>query len=100
MGTGEREQEAPPKPAARETREASGAPRKKLTYLETREWEQIEDRVAQAETVLEEKRQQLERPEIVSNPAMLMQAAAEIEAAQEIVDALYARWAELETKRA
>jgi ATP-binding cassette subfamily F protein uup len=92
---------APPKPAAREVRDAStGSGRKKLTYLETREWEQIEDRVAQAETVLEEKRQQLERPEIVSNPALLMQAAVEIEAAQEMVDALYARWAELEGKRA
>jgi ABC transport system ATP-binding/permease protein len=94
----------PPKPAAREIRDASsgfaGSAKKKLTYLESREWEQIEDRVAQAETELEEKRQQLERPDVVSDPAALIRAVAEIDAAQAIVDQLYARWAELESKRA
>jgi ABC transport system ATP-binding/permease protein len=91
---------APPKVTGRDGREAAAtAPKKKLTYLESREWEQIEERVAQAEVVLEEKRQQLERADIVSDPSALIRAAAEIDAAQEIVDQLYARWAELETKR-
>jgi ATP-binding cassette subfamily F protein uup len=91
----------PPKAASRDTRDvAAGTPRKKLTYLEAREWEQIEDRVSKAEDILEEKRRQLERPEVVSDPARLMQAAAEIDAAQDEVDRLYARWAELESKRA
>jgi ATP-binding cassette subfamily F protein uup len=91
---------APAKAASRDTRDASSnAPKKKLTYLETREWEQIEEKVARAEEVLEEKRQQLERPDVVSDPARLTQAAAEIDAAQDEVDTLYARWAELETKR-
>ena len=85
----------------RDTRdEASNAPRRKLTYLEAREWEQIEEKVSKAEEVLEEKRQQLEMPDVVSDPARLTQAAAEIDAAQEEVDRLYARWAELEAKRA
>ncbi|MGA2715880.1 MAG: ABC-F family ATP-binding cassette domain-containing protein [Bryobacteraceae bacterium] len=92
---------APPKTATRDKRDGqSNAPRKKLTYLETREWEQIEDKVAQAEEVLEAKRQQLELPEIVSDPARLTLAAAEIDIAQEEVDRLYARWAELEARRA
>jgi ABC transport system ATP-binding/permease protein len=78
----------------------SKAPQKKLTYLETREWEQIEDNVSRAEEVLEEKRRQLDNPEIVSDPARLTEAAHQIDAAQEEVDRLYARWAELETKRA
>jgi ATP-binding cassette subfamily F protein uup len=90
---------APPKAAAREKRDIP-APRKKLTYLETREWEQIEDKVAHAEEVLETKRQQLELPEIVSDPARLTSAVAEIDIAQEEVDRLYARWAELEARRA
>jgi ATP-binding cassette subfamily F protein uup len=89
---------APSKVVSRDTREA--APRKKLTYLETREWEQIEEKVSRAEEVLEEKRQQLEKPEVVSDPMLLTQAAAEIDAAQDDVDRLYARWAELEAKRA
>jgi ABC transport system ATP-binding/permease protein len=90
---------APPKAAARDKRDTA-PPKKKLTYLETREWEQIEEKVAQAEEVLEAKRQQLELPEVVSDPARLTRAAAEIDLAQEEVDTLYARWAQLEAKRA
>jgi ATP-binding cassette subfamily F protein uup len=78
---------------------ASNVSKKKLTYLETREWEQIEEKVAGAEEVLEEKRQQLEKPDVVSDPTKLIQAAAEIDGAQDEVDRLYARWAELEAKR-
>jgi ATP-binding cassette subfamily F protein uup len=89
---------APPKTVERNT--TSNAPKKRLTYLETREWEQIEDKVSRAEEVLEEKRQQLERHDVVSDPARITQAAAEIDVAQEEVDRLYARWAELEAKRA
>jgi ATP-binding cassette subfamily F protein uup len=89
---------APPKMSSRAP--ASKTPQKKLTYLETREWEQIEDKVSLAEEVLEEKRRQLDNPEIVSDPAKLTEAAHQIDAAQEEVDRLYARWAELETKRA
>lgn len=78
----------------------AGAPtRKKLNYLETREWEQIEAKVLQAEETLEEKRRQLEIAEVVSNPARLTQAVADIDDAQREVDRLYARWAELEAKQ-
>ncbi len=90
---------APPKATTRDKRDPA-PPKKKLTYLETREWEQIEHKVAQAEEVLEAKRQQLELPEVVSDPARLTRAAVEIDLAQEEVDTLYARWAELEAKRA
>jgi ubiquinone biosynthesis protein UbiJ len=38
--------------------------------------------------------------EIVSNPARLTDAVAEIEKAQAEVDRLYERWAELDAKRA
>jgi ATP-binding cassette subfamily F protein uup len=89
---------APSKTPAREV--TSSQPRKKLTYLEAREWEQIEGSVSQAEEVLEEKRQQLERPDVVSDPVRLTTAAKEIDDAQAEVDRLYARWAELESKRA
>jgi len=88
----------PPKTSLRAP--ISKTPQKKLTYLETREFEQIEDKVSRAEEVLEEKRQQLERPDIVSDPAKLTVTAREIDAAQDEVDRLYARWAELEHKRA
>jgi ATP-binding cassette subfamily F protein uup len=73
--------------------------KKKLSYLEAREYDTIEQRVAGAEQVLQAKRVQLEDPEIVSDGPRLVTAHAEMEEAQEKVDALYARWAELEKKK-
>ena len=75
------------------------AAKKKLSYLEAREYDSIELRVAEAELVLQAKRDQLEDPEIVSDGPRLVTAHAEMEAAQEKVDQLYARWAELEKKK-
>jgi ATP-binding cassette subfamily F protein uup len=90
-----------PKAAARETRDpAPAAPKKKLTYTEAREWEQIEARVAAAEELLTGRRGLLDVQEVVSNPAMLKQVVTEMEAAEKEVDRLYARWAELEAKQA
>jgi ATP-binding cassette subfamily F protein uup len=78
-------------------RQAPG--RKKLSYLEAREYESIEQQVADAEEVLQSKRVQLEDPAIVSDSQRLIAANAEMEKAQEKVDTLYARWAELEKKK-
>jgi len=72
--------------------------KKKLSYLEAREYSTIEDRVAQAEELLQAKREQLEDPAIVSDSERLIAAHKEMEEAQEKVDTLYARWAELEKK--
>jgi ATP-binding cassette subfamily F protein uup len=81
----------------------SAAPRaepakKKLTYMEAREWEQIEDRVAAAEHKLSAARDALENPAIVSDPVRLTEAAQHIDAVQAEVDALYERWADLGAK--
>lgn len=73
--------------------------KKKLSYLEAREYDAIEHRVAEAEHVLQAKREQLEDPAIVSDGPRLMTAHAEMEEAQQKVDTLYARWAELEKKK-
>ncbi len=91
-------------PAKAVPREAPGpaspaTSRKKLSYLESREWEGIEQSVLRAEEVLEEKRRQLEQSDVVSDPARLTRAVADIDAAQAEVDRLYARWAELEAKQ-
>jgi ATP-binding cassette subfamily F protein uup len=86
-------------PTAGFTENARAAAKKKLSYLEAREYETIEQRVAEAEQMLQAKRAQLEDPEIVSDGPRLMTAHAEMEEAQEKVDALYSRWAELEKKK-
>ena len=72
--------------------------RKKLSYLEAREYGSIEQRIATAEQLLQTKRSQLEDPAIASDGPRLLTAHAEMEAAQKDLDALYARWAELEQK--
>jgi len=78
--------------------EAKPRLKKKLSYLETREYEGIEQQVADAEETLRAAQTQLEDPAIASDGPRLLIAHAEMEAAQQKVDALYARWAELERK--
>lgn len=86
--------------AARDQRSASLATaRKRLSYLESREYATIEQRIAEAEAALQEKRAAFENPAIASDGPMLLAAQADMEAAQRTVDELYARWAELESKQ-
>jgi len=73
--------------------------KKKLSYLEAREYATIEQRVAQAEHALQEKRVQLEDPAIASDGPRLLKAHAEMDEAQKAADELYSRWAELEKKK-
>jgi len=73
--------------------------KKKLSYLEAREYAVIEHRIADAEQLLQSKRAQLEDPAIASDAPRLVSAHAEMEAAQKDRDALYARWVELEEKK-
>jgi len=73
--------------------------KKKLSYLEAREAATIEERIAEAERLLETKRSVLEDPSIVSDAERLLSAHAETEAAEKVVDQLYMRWTELEEKQ-
>jgi ATP-binding cassette subfamily F protein uup len=77
----------------------SSSAQKKLSYLEAREYATIEERVAEAERVLQAKRVQLEDPAIASDGPRLVRAHAEMDEAQKIADELYSRWAELEHKK-
>jgi len=70
----------------------------KLSYLEAREYAGIEQRITEAEQRLQSKRAALEDPAIASDGPRLVVAQAEMEAAQNDLDALYTRWAELQEK--
>lgn len=74
--------------------------KKKLSYLESREYSTIEQRIADHEQIVQSKRNELEDPAIAHDAARLVAAQAAMEAAQKDLDALYARWAELEAKTA
>ena len=73
--------------------------KKKLSYLEAREYAGIEQRIAYAEEVLRQKKAHAEDPAIASDAEQLVIAHAGLEEAQRDLDALYQRWAELEAKQ-
>lgn len=73
--------------------------KKKLSYLEAREYAGMEQRIAEAEDTLQQKRANAEDPAIASDAARLLRAHAELDQVQQQVDALYDRWAELEGKQ-
>jgi ATP-binding cassette subfamily F protein uup len=72
--------------------------KKKLSYLEAREYAGIEAAVEAAEDRLQAAREMIDDPEVAIDAERLTAALAEMEKAQEAADALYARWAELTEK--
>jgi ATP-binding cassette subfamily F protein uup len=72
--------------------------KKKLSYLEAREYSTIEQRVEEAEQWVKAKRTELEDPANATDAPRLVSAHAALDAAQQSLDVLYARWAELEKK--
>ncbi|MFZ0581561.1 MAG: ABC-F family ATP-binding cassette domain-containing protein [Candidatus Acidiferrales bacterium] len=88
----------PPTSRTDEAKPAAG--KKQLSRAESREAASMEKRIAKAEEDLQAKRAALESPEIASDAVRLHEAYAQMEAAQKVVDELYARWAELENKGA
>jgi ABC transport system ATP-binding/permease protein len=77
----------------------SAITKRKLSYMEAREYAAIEERVSKAESALEAKRAALNDPAIGSDAPRLLAISAEIEEAEKLVDLLYSRWAELEEKQ-
>lgn len=75
---------------------ASG--KKKLSYLEAREYAGIEAAVESAEERLQLAKALVEDPAVVVDAVRLTAALQEMESAQTAVDGLYARWAELTEK--
>jgi ATP-binding cassette subfamily F protein uup len=72
---------------------------KRLTYTERREWEQMESAIQAAEQARDACQAAAGDPSIAANTVVVQQRYAELQAAQENVDRLYARWAELEEKQ-
>ena len=90
------DQEEAPKSAS--TPQAQTPGKKKLSYLEAREYAGIEAAVAAAEERLNAARDLLDEPSVATNADALTAALHEMEKAQEEADALYQRWAELTEK--
>jgi len=89
--------------ASEAPREASAsldqAPKKKkLSYLEAREFAAIEERVEESDSRVAAARTRVEDPSIASNSAALQAALGELAQAEAENEKLYARWAELTDK--
>ncbi len=80
---------APPQPAPA---------KKKLSYLEAREFDSMEQTILEAEAALEAARSEMQSPAVVSDAARLQSAYENLQSAESRVAQLYARWAELEAK--
>jgi ATP-binding cassette subfamily F protein uup len=93
-------QDAPRSKAAGNGSKTPATAQKKLSYQERRELAGIEGRITEAEQELQIRHKALEDPEVMGDYLRLQNVLAELANAQKIVDALYARWAELEQEQA
>jgi ATP-binding cassette subfamily F protein uup len=88
-----RAKQAAPKPD-----KIGASAKKKLSYLDSRDFETIEERISQAEQTLAAKQALLEDPAVFSDTDRIRTTMQDIADAQATVDALYERWSELEAK--
>jgi ABC transport system ATP-binding/permease protein len=85
---------------AEESATALASGKRKLSYLENREWESMEQRIEEAEAHLSTCRRALEESSARGDAAATQTAYDAMLSAQQAVDTLYQRWAELEAKLA
>jgi ATP-binding cassette subfamily F protein uup len=82
------------KPAA--SRAQSNMSKRKLSYKDQRDFDTIQARIAAAEARLAALEAEQASPALASNASRLVELNGQIESARADVDALYARWSELE----
>jgi len=82
-------------PSPRQPAPAEGS-RKKLAYLEQREWDGMEEKILEAEQELAARQQELQAAS--SDAKRVTEAYEKVQEAHRRVEDLYARWAELESK--
>ena len=79
---------------------AQPSKRKGLSYKEQKEWDQIEAKIHESEEQIAACQSAASDPAIASSATDLQERYAALHAAQADVEGLYARWAELDEKRA
>jgi len=91
---------AEPKPRAAPAAAAAKVPAKRLGYAEQREWDGMEAAILAAEETVRRCEAAAHDPAIASRADELATRCRELQEAHDAVDRLYARWAELDAKRA
>jgi ABC transport system ATP-binding/permease protein len=72
---------------------------KRLTYMEQRELEGMEERILSAEEELHTWQKQMDDPKVLADRNRLHDVCTKVDAAQKTVQDLYARWQELEGRK-
>jgi ATP-binding cassette subfamily F protein uup len=100
----------PPRPAQKASSGAEGetdtvprpTPGSKpiFSYKDKYELEHMEDTILNAEAAVAQLTEQVQEPEIMADPKRLADVCRDLEKAESRVQALYARWEELEQKKA
>jgi ATP-binding cassette subfamily F protein uup len=102
FAAGELAKPAPAKAIAAKAAPANAAPaadkpkKKKLSFKDQRDFDTIEARILEAEENLAKLETELERPDVASNAERVVELARALATRRADIDALYARWAELE----
>lgn len=73
--------------------------KRKLTWSERQEWEQMESRILAAESEVRSLESRIDDPVVLKDHARLRDLCAQLEAARLQVESLYARWSELESRQ-
>jgi ATP-binding cassette subfamily F protein uup len=93
-------------PAEKPTKSSSQAPKptsprsgSKLTRVEQREFERMEETIATAEAALMRLQEKMTSQEVVTDYVKLAECMQQVAEEERLVAGLYARWEELETKQ-
>lgn len=68
----------------------------KLSYMDQRDYDTMEERIGLAEELVEQLQQEMEEPETVADPEALDACWKKLQSAEDELEALYSRWEELE----
>jgi ATP-binding cassette subfamily F protein uup len=83
-------------------KDSQGEPPKKakrLSFNEQREWNGMENAILESEAAVQAIQQEIERPDVAADIKKLQERCHALSEAQARVEALYARWKELEEKQ-
>jgi ATP-binding cassette subfamily F protein uup len=96
----ERKENAAAKPAPAAQEKSAGKSKSgKLSYMDQREYDQMEEKILELEGRLEELHQLMADPEVMADPVRLQQSWQEQQQLQNETDRLYDRWNELEQRK-
>nr|WP_321398432.1 ABC-F family ATP-binding cassette domain-containing protein [uncultured Desulfobacter sp.] len=84
----------------KQTAQPAPAKKKVFSFKDKYELENIEGKILDAEQQVEDFSEQVQHPDVIQDPVLMAETCKKLEQAQVLVQELYARWEELEEKKA